>query len=394
MGQDFMTGMLPPLEADGAVEQLAWKVATTVAAEAADEVDRNARFPHESVAALKETGLLGALVPLDMGGMGAELCEVAGAVRSLAMHCASSALVLAMHSIEVLSLVRHGQTPALRELVSTIASDQLLLANGNSEVGLGGDVGRSICALTQAGAGYLLDKQALAISYGEYADAIMATARPSADAAESDQVQVVCRRSQLQLQPTSTWDTLGLRGTCSRGFHLTAAVSADDVLPVPFATVANAGAGQARQILLSAVWVGIAEAAAAKAHGYVRRAARKSIGTTPPSAVRLAELATELLQARSLLVAANVRYQQLDAKQELDNAAYVVQLRSLKVSTSALAVRIATDALGICGIEGYRRDSPYSLDRIIRDAHGGLIMVNNDRYLHDNAQLLTARKQI
>ena len=59
-----------------------------------------------------------------------------------------------------------------------------------------------------------------------------------------------------------------------------------------------------------------------------------------------------------------------------------------------LGVRTSTAALGICGISGYKRDSEYSLDRIIRDAHGGLIMVSNDRYLSDNAQLLLARKQI
>ena len=55
---------------------------------------------------------------------------------------------------------------------------------------------------------------------------------------------------------------------------------------------------------------------------------------------------------------------------------------------------MATEALEVCGIMGYKRDTPFSLDRIIRDAHGGLIMVSNDRYVHDNAQLLLVSKKI
>ena len=34
------------------------------------------------------------------------------------------------------------------------------------------------------------------------------------------------------------------------------------------------------------------------------------------------------------------------------------------------------------------------LERVIRDACGALIMVSNDRYLHENAQMLPVRKTI
>jgi acyl-CoA dehydrogenase len=71
-----------------------------------------------------------------------------------------------------------------------------------------------------------------------------------------------------------------------------------------------------------------------------------------------------------------------------------VGLRGLKVSTSELAVKTATAALSICGMAGFRRDTPFALDRIVRDAHGGLVMVSNDRLMNDNAQLLVARKAL
>ena len=149
-----------------------------------------------------------------------------------------------MHSIEAFNLARHGTTPALRQLVGDIASDALLLANANSEVGVGGDVGRSLCALDRSTDPWTLEKQALAISYGEYADALLTTARRDTDATESDQAFIVCRKGSYEIEPTSEWDTLGLRGTCSRGFTIRASVDPDHLFPVPFSVVANAAAGR------------------------------------------------------------------------------------------------------------------------------------------------------
>jgi acyl-CoA dehydrogenase len=50
--------------------------------------------------------------------------------------------------------------------------------------------------------------------------------------------------------------------------------------------------------------------------------------------------------------------------------------------------------MGVCGMPAYRRDSESSMDRLMRDSLGSLMMVSNDRYLADNAQLLVAMKQI
>jgi acyl-CoA dehydrogenase len=390
----FADGLGAPVDATGKWEKVAWKIGVEIAAPNADDVDRNARFPHESVDAFKESGLLSALLPTECGGGGASLIEIAGAIRALAVHCASSALVLAMHSTETFFLARHGTSPALLALAKEVATENLLIANANSEVGMGGDIGRSICALDTTTNPMTLDKQALAVSYGEYANLIFTTARRSPEASDTDQISLFCRPPGLHLEPTSEWDSIGLRGTCSRGFRLTAEVSPEMIFPTPFAMMINDGGSQSRQLLMTAVWVGLAEAAAARAHSFVREAGRRSVGTTPPVALRLAEMATELQAGRSLLVTSALRFDELDKVGDIQNAGYVMAMRSLKVSTSSLAIRTATGALAICGIEGYRRDSPFSMDRIVRDSHGGVIMGSNERNLQDNAQMLLARKQI
>jgi acyl-CoA dehydrogenase len=57
-------------------------------------------------------------------------------------------------------------------------------------------------------------------------------------------------------------------------------------------------------------------------------------------------------------------------------------------------MRSATAALQICGINGFRRGPEHRLERVVRDACGALIMVSNDRYLLENAEMLPLRKTI
>jgi acyl-CoA dehydrogenase len=369
------------------------RYAADIAAAAADDVDRQSRFPHEAAEAFKERRLLSAIVPRELGGMGVTVAEMSGAVRTIAARCSASALVLAMHTIDVANLVRHGSSDSLRDLLREIASAQLLCANANSEVGLGGDVGRSLCAVESSDGRRTLTKEALAISYGEYADLIFACARRSPDSEGTDQVQVIFRRG-TQLEPLSEWDAIGLRGTCSRSFRIVAEIDPNWIYPVAFPEIASTGGIQTTLVLLSSVWVGLAEAAAAKAHAYVRAAARRSIGNTPKSALRLAELSVGLDQIRGLLSTVARRVELADLDGTMEDPELLAALRNLKVGSSEGAVSIARAALEICGIAGYRRDTPFSLDRQLRDACGGLVMVSNDRILHAGAEMLVVRKHL
>ncbi|HVV58402.1 MAG TPA: acyl-CoA dehydrogenase family protein [Gaiellaceae bacterium] len=386
--------LAPPEQARDPLARIAWRISSEVAAEVADDVDRAARFPVEAVTALREERLLSALLPEELGGFGAGIGAVAAAVRALALNCSAAALVLAMHSVEVVALERFGTTPALRGFLSDLADDQLLIANANSEVGIGSEPGRSKCALVHADGRWTLDKEALAISYGEYADAIVATARRAPESPETDQVLVLARRDDIELTPLSSWDTIGLRGTCSNGFRLQASGPEDAIFPVPFPRIAAGGLLHVGQILLSSVWLGLAERAVRHVHEHARREARRTIGVVPQSAFRLAELAVELQAARSMVACAIQTYEALADSEHLEDPGQLIAARSLKVATSQTAASLASQALGICGISTFRRDSPQSLDRLLRDSHGGLVMVNNHSNLRLNAQALTARKSV
>ena len=67
-----------------------------------------------------------------------------------------------------------------------------------------------------------LEKHASTVSYGAYADCIVATARSSPEAEDYDEVTVLCLPPTLSLERPGTWDTLGLRGTCSNSYRIVA----------------------------------------------------------------------------------------------------------------------------------------------------------------------------
>lgn len=372
---------------------LAHRIGVEVAGPAAEDVDSASRFPHEAIGALREEGLLGSLVPAELGGLGWTLEAVAESITELARHCSSAAMVYAMHQIQVACLVRHGTSPALRDFTRRVAQEGLLLASATTEVGIGGNVRNSSCAVELDGDGFTLQKQAPVISYGAHADAVLATARRTPDSPPNDQVLVLCRGENLRLEERSGWDALGFRGTCSQGFLLTAHGPAHDVLPAAYGDISSSTMLPVSHILWSSLWYGIASAAADKARRFVQGAARKNPERTPPNALRLAELTTALQEFQDVVLAARVRYAEIaDDPEETTSIGFAIAMNSLKVSASTRVVDVVQRALLICGMAGYANHGPFTLGRLLRDAYGAQLMVNNDRINANNAQLLLVHR--
>src|SRR2546421_11370397 len=84
------------------------RITSDVAAAQAADVDAKARFPTETIKALKDVRALSAPVPVKFGGMGCTMRQLADVCSTLAQGCGSSAMVLAMHYIQVACMARHG----------------------------------------------------------------------------------------------------------------------------------------------------------------------------------------------------------------------------------------------------------------------------------------------
>jgi len=379
---------------------LARGVAAEIAPSSA-EVDRDARFPHEAVAVFRRTGLLGALVPRRWGGLESGAAELARAIAEISRACASSGVVLAMHSIQVGAIARHAHTAAQEQLLPRLAAGELLLANANSEEGFGGDRRRSACALEAIADGFRLEKKASTASYAEHADGVTATARRSPDSAPSDQVLAICLPPKLEVEPSGDWDSLGLRGTCSRPCLIRAELPAEMVID-SYGDALTRTTLPLSALLLGAVWWGLAEEAAARAHASVRAAARRDLSGTAGTAssvpsskpLRLAEIIAALHEIRQLAAGAAADYDQLGANAVDPGAQFVARMNALKVSITSRSEEVVSRSMRICGLGGYVNSGSASVARLLRDVTAGPLMVDNDRALLANADLLLMRRQL
>ncbi|MVA27681.1 acyl-CoA dehydrogenase family protein [Agrobacterium vitis] len=370
-----------------------------IAAQYADDVDRQGRFPRETVDALKAERLLGIQIPTELGGENAGFAAIAEICTTLGQACASSAMIFAMHHIKCSSLVEHAQDSSWqRSFMARVADAQLLLGSATTEGGIGGNLRNSICAIEVDGDTCRLEKDATVISYGAEADAILITSRAHKDAAPSDQVMTVFLKGQYSLDKTVDWDTLGMRGTRSDGFLFKGEAPAVQILPKPFADIAAQSMLAASHILWSGVWYGIAVDAVARAQSFVRAAARKNqntsqMGQMPPGALRLAETANLLQLVRSNVVAALQAYE--GAKNDgdkLSSFGFSVTMNNVKIASSETIIDIINQAMLICGIMGYKNGTPYSLGRHLRDAHSARLMISNDRILGNTSNMLLVHK--
>jgi acyl-CoA dehydrogenase len=376
---------------------LAHTIGRDVLAEHAADVDRNARFPSESIDALRDAALLSAYVPKSYGGMGLSIVQTARICEALGQYCGSSAMIYAMHAIQVGCVVHHAQqSNYFRDYLRQLVEEQRLMASATTEIGTGGDLRTSVCAVEVDGNKFSLTKKAPVISYGEYADDILVTARKAPDAQATDQVHVLVRRGEYTAEPLSGWDTLGFRGTCSSGFTLTAQGHADQILPTPFQDILSQTMHPYSHIVWGGLWTGIAADAVNRARAFVRAEARKTPGETPMSALRLAETDLVLQEMRHNVYGLAHEYHGLLEAESPDafrGFGFSIRTNNLKLSCSQRIVEIVGRAMLICGISGYRNDTKFSLSRQLRDAYGAGVMVNNDRIARLNATMLTAHKE-
>lgn len=375
------------------------RIADEVAAPNASDVDRNARFPQETIDALKAESALSAFIPEELGGGGIPLETIAAACFELGRRCGASAMVFAMHQIMVASIVRHSdETPFFQTYLRDVAREQRLVASVTSEIGTGGDMGRSIAAVTPTTDGRAtFEKQAPTVSYGAYADDLLTTLRRAPDAEPGDQVMVLTRHGDHTLEQMGTWDPMGMRGTCSPGYTIRADLAVEQVMPLPFSTIGPESMVPISHILWSHLWLGIATDAFDRARAFVKASAKNRPEVVPPTAARLSQLMSELSLLRAE-VSTGLRdwtdANEGGARDSLTTMAMILRFNNLKIAASDQAPRVCQGAMSVCGIVGYKNDTPFSVGRHLRDSMSACLMVANDRIHQTNASLLLIAKDV
>ena len=375
------------------------RIAEESAAPNADDVDRVGRFPVEAITALREARALSAAIPAELGGGGVSFATIAAACFELGRRCGSSAMVFAMHQIKIASIMRHvGDSVWLTGYLERVAAEQRLVASVTTELGTGGDLGRSIAAVTPAAGGVCtFEKQAPVISYGSHADDMFVTLRRDPEAAQNDQVAAVVCQGQFTLEQTSDWDVMGMRGTCSPGYVLRARIAPEQVIPSPFSRMLAETVVPVTHILWSQLWLGIATDAFERARAFVRAGARQNPDGPTIAAVKLSHLLSDLVMLRAEVGAGLAEFvaSSDDAgRAGLSTMSAALRFNSLKIAAADHAAGVCRGAMEICGISGFRNNGPHSVGRHLRDAMSASLMIANDRIHQTNASLLAIAKDV
>ncbi|WP_426612158.1 acyl-CoA dehydrogenase family protein [Bradyrhizobium sp. McL0616] len=359
----------------------------TVAAADADGVDRDARFPHEAFDAAREQKLLGVMIPVEFGGLGASIYDVTDICYTLGRACASTAMIYAMHTTKVACVIRHGHgIPWMETMMRRVARDQWLLASSTTEGQNGGNIRASAAAVDNAGDTVSLVRDATVISYGAEADGLVTIARRATDAAASDQVLLALAKDDYSLKRTLGWETLGMRGTCSTGFELRVDCPADRVFPESYDKIHSQTMTPFAHLCWSSAWAGIAAAAVTRAQAFIRKAARSSGGQMPPAAAHFTAAKMSLAKLRALISANLDAFARAEHDERaLGSLDFQSSITLLKVQASELAVETVMHAMRTTGLSGYRNDGEFTMGRHLRDVLSSPIMINNDRILANAA---------
>ncbi|WP_321167687.1 acyl-CoA dehydrogenase family protein [Baekduia soli] len=104
--------------------------------------DREHRFPREVFAALGELGLMGACVPVEHGGAGADFLSYVLVLEELSRADAGVGVTVAVHtSAGTLPILAHGTPEQIDRLVPALAQGHEIAAFALTESGSGSDAG-------------------------------------------------------------------------------------------------------------------------------------------------------------------------------------------------------------------------------------------------------------
>lgn len=185
-----------------------------------------------------------------------------------------------------------------------------------------------------------------------------------------------------------------MRGTRSLGFALESVGTAEQVLPVPFAEIASQTMLPTSHVLWTSLWLGLASDAVGRARAFVRSEARRTPGVMPPSALRLAETVADLGTMRATVHGGRADFARHEHEPDaLAGLGFAIRMNNLKTTAARMAPEIVAHTLAVCGVSGYRCDSPFAVGRHLRDAHSAALMISNDRVLSANAAMLLLCKE-
>jgi alkylation response protein AidB-like acyl-CoA dehydrogenase len=336
----------------------------TEVAPVVEEHERERRFPTDIVKRIGELGWLGIPIPEDEGGAGLDTLAYAIAVEEIGRVWGSLGLIVAAHtSLGCGPLHLAGSAEQKETYLVPMASGRTLGAYGLTEPGAGSDAGGTRTTARRDGDAWVLDGAKRFITNAGHAGTYVVTARTgTTDRGDAAISAFIVPADTPGFSVGRLEDKLGLHASATGELRFEGArIPIDNLLGEEgegfrmFLKILDGG-----RISIGALAVGLAQAAldASIPYSQTREQFGRPIGTFQGVAFMVADMATEIDAARSLVwKAAWLKDQGRD---------YGLVAAEAKLFASEVSARATNAAIQIHGGYGYTTD--YPVERFMRDA--------------------------
>jgi butyryl-CoA dehydrogenase len=329
----------------------------------AAEIDRDARFPHETVKRMGELGLLGMMVPERWGGSGGDTVAYVVALEEIARACASHAVIMSVNnSLYCDPVLRFGTDAQRTEFLAPFASGHQLGCFALTEPQAGSDASNQHTTAVRHDGDYVLNGRKVFVTNGRESSAALVFAQTDPAEGSRGISAFLVRKGTPGFLVPKTEDKLGIRASDTAEFVFescrvpVAQRLGDEGTGFQIALTAVAGG----RIGIAAQALGIGRAAYERSVAYARERTAFGVAIGHHQMVQwmLADMATALEGARLLTLRAATLKDQ--------GRPYGPAAAMAKLFAAETAMKVTTDAIQVHGGYGFIKE--YEVERHFRDA--------------------------
>ncbi len=337
--------------------------------------DRDAVFPRAAIVALGDSGLLGLISAIKVGGMGLGLVDAVRVIEIIAQACPSTAMVVTMHYCGTTVVEKLGADSIRRE----IAAGRHLTTLAWSDVGSRSHFWASVGTAHQDGESYLLNCDKTMVTSAGEADSYVWSSSP-VKAVGASTLWLVDSKSEGISQP-KLFDGMGLRGNSSSPLSC-------KMLSLPgSAMLGNDGGGfdimledvlPVFSVLIASCSLGIMDASLERARAHVSACKLEHLGST------LSDLPT----IRAYLARAHIRADMTRTLRDdtvvalaSERADGMLRVMQTKAAAAEAALEVTDVVMRVCGGAAFRKD--IGVERYFRDARAASVMAPTSDMLFD-----------
>jgi len=353
----------------------AQKIATGVLAPSAGQNDKEGRFSAEAIESLGESGLLGLMLPVNVGGAALGPRTFAAVIATLAEADASVAMVYLMHILCAATILaaRPSATQAVAPILQEIGAGRHLSTLAFSEAGSRSHFWAPTSRAFRNGDGVRISARKSWVTSAGHAHSYIVSSLSPEGKGPTDSTLYLVPAQTRGLSVAGPWDGLGLRANASSPITL------DDCEVPSNLQLTDDGGGFPAMLNVvlplfnlgtAAVALGLCRASVAATASHLKNAKFEHLGQSLGESLPTlrAQLATMQIDTDGLSARID------DLIDHLEKPRETTMLRVLETKTAAgdVAISVTSTAMRICGGAAFSKH--LNIERLFRDAHAGAVM--------------------